>query len=77
MCMFFFVFCCFLIIYVVLSTVLLIYLFYIFVYNIYAMCGVELKDRGKVMDWLLILGFIEAVGRLSMESSVCWHEHMC
>ena len=41
-----------------------------------AMCGVRFKNRKRSKDVMLMLGFSETVGHLSMANSVCWHGHV-
>ena len=38
-----------------------------------AMCGVQLKDRKRSMDLMLMLGLSEAIDQLAMACSVCWY----
>ena len=41
-----------------------------------AMCGVQLKDRKRPMDLMLLLGLNEMIDELSMANSVCWYGHV-
>ena len=41
-----------------------------------AMCGVQLKQRKRCKDLMLILGFIEANDQLTMANSVSWYGHV-
>ena len=42
--------------------------------KIRAMCGVQLKDRKRAMDFMLMLGLNEAItDQLTMANSVHWH----
>ena len=40
------------------------------------MCGVQLKDRKRSMDLMLMLGFNETIDQLAMVDSVCWYGHV-
>ena len=40
------------------------------------MCGVQLKDKERSMDLMLMLGLNETVDQLSMANSVRWYGHM-
>ena len=37
-----------------------------------AMCVVQLKDRKRVSDLMMLLGFNEAIDQLAMANSVHW-----
>ena len=37
-------------------------------------CEVQLKDRERAKDLMLILN--EAIGQLAMENGVCWYGHV-
>ena len=41
-----------------------------------AICGVQLKDRKRSIDLLLLLGLHETIDQLAMASSVCWYDHV-
>ena len=41
-----------------------------------AMCGVQLKDRKKSNDLMLMYGLNENINRLAMANSVCWYGHV-
>ena len=41
-----------------------------------AMCGVELKDRKRVKDLMLMLGLNEAVDQLVVTNNVCLYGHV-
>ena len=38
-----------------------------------AMCGVQLNDRKRTKDLMLMLGLNETIDQLAMASSVCWY----
>ena len=40
-----------------------------------AMSGVQLKDRKRSNDLMLMSGLNEAIDQLIMTNSVCWHSH--
>ena len=40
------------------------------------MCGVQLKDRKRLMDLMLMLRLIETMDQLAMANSVRWHKHV-
>ena len=40
-----------------------------------AMCRVQLKDRNRSMDLMLMLGFNETIDQLAMANSACWYGH--
>ena len=40
------------------------------------MCGVQLKDKKRCMDLMLMLGLNETVDQLSMANSVRWYGHV-
>ena len=41
-----------------------------------AMCGVQLKDRERDEDFVLVFGFNEEIELLAMANSVRWHGHV-
>ena len=41
-----------------------------------AMCGVQLKDRERSTDFMLMLGFKETIDQLAMANSVHWYGHV-
>ena len=41
-----------------------------------AMCGVQLKDRKRSMDLMLMLGLNETIDQLAMENSFRWYGHV-
>ena len=41
-----------------------------------SMCAVQLKDRRRPMDLVLILGLKETINQLLMVISVCWYDHV-
>ena len=41
-----------------------------------AMCGVQLKDRKRSKDFMLILDWNEIIDRLVMANSDCWHSYV-
>ena len=41
-----------------------------------AMCGVQIKDRKKYKNLMLMLGLNETIDQLAMANSVRWHGHM-
>ena len=41
-----------------------------------AMCGVQLKDRKRSIDFMFMLGFNETIDQLAMANSVCWYGHV-
>ena len=41
-----------------------------------AMCGVQLKDRKRSMDLMLMLGLNETIDLLAMANSVHWYGHI-
>ena len=41
-----------------------------------AMCGVQLRDRERSMDLMLMLGLNETMGQLAMTNSVRWYGHV-
>ena len=41
-----------------------------------AMCGVQLKDRKRSMDLMLMLGLKETIDQLAMANSVSWYGHV-
>ena len=41
-----------------------------------ATCGVQLKDRKRSTDFMLILGLNENLYQLAMANSVCWYVHV-
>ena len=40
------------------------------------MCGVQLKDRKRSIDLMLMLGLSDTVDQLAMANSVCWYGHV-
>ena len=40
-----------------------------------AMCGVQLKDRIRSMDLMLMLGLNETIDQLAMANSFRWYGH--
>ena len=40
------------------------------------LCGVEVKDRKRSMDLMLILGLNETIDQLTTAISVCWYGHV-
>ena len=40
-----------------------------------AMSGVQLKDRKRSKDLILMLGLNETIGQLAITNSVPWHGH--
>ena len=40
------------------------------------MCGVQLKNRKRTKDLMLMLGLIETIDQLAMANSVHWHGHV-
>ena len=41
-----------------------------------AMRGVQLKDRKRSTDLMLMLGLKETIDQLAMANSVCWYAHV-
>ena len=41
-----------------------------------AMCAVQLKDRNRANDTMVMLGLNETIEHFAMASSVCWHGHV-
>ena len=41
-----------------------------------AMCGVQLKDRKRSTDFMLVLGLKETIDQLSMAKSFRWYGHV-
>ena len=41
-----------------------------------AMCGVQLKDRKRYMDFMFMLGLNVAIDQLVMTISVRWYGHV-
>ena len=41
-----------------------------------AMCGVQLKDRKRSTDLMLMFCLSETIDQLVMASSVCWYSHV-
>ena len=41
-----------------------------------AMCGVQLKDKKRSMNLMLMLGLKETIDQLAMTNSVCWYGHV-
>ena len=41
-----------------------------------AMCGVQLKDRKRSTDLMLMLGLSETIDQLTMANSVHWYGHV-
>ena len=41
-----------------------------------AICGVQLKDRKRYTDLMLMLGLNETIDQISMANSVCWCGHV-
>ena len=41
-----------------------------------AMCGVQLKDRKRSMDLILVFGLNETIDQLAMANSVRWNCHV-
>ena len=41
-----------------------------------AMCRVQLKDRKRSTDLMLMLGFNETIDQLAIANSVRWHGHV-
>ena len=41
-----------------------------------AMCGVQLKDRTRSLDFMLMLDLNETIDQLAMANSVCWNGHV-
>ena len=41
-----------------------------------AMCGVQLKDRKRSTDLMLLFGLKEAIDQLAMANSVRWYGHV-
>ena len=41
-----------------------------------AMCGVQLKDRKRSKDLMLMLGLNETISQLAMANNVCWYAHV-
>ena len=39
-------------------------------------CGVQLKDRKRCTDLMLMLGLTETIDQLAMASNVCWYGHV-
>ena len=39
-------------------------------------CEVQLRDRKRSMDLMLMLGFIETMDELAQANSVCWYGHV-
>ena len=37
------------------------------------MCAVQLKDRNRADDLMLMLGLNETIDQIAMEISVCWY----
>ena len=42
-----------------------------------AMCGVQLKDRIRSMDLMLILGLNEAIDQSDTGNNICWMVMSC
>ena len=40
------------------------------------MCGVQLRDRKRSIDWMLMLGLNEAIDQLAMANSIRWYGHV-
>ena len=40
------------------------------------MCGVQLKDRKRSMNLMLMLGLNETINQLDTGNSACWHGHV-
>ena len=40
------------------------------------MCGVQLKDRKRSKDLMLLLGLKETIDQFAMANSVPWYDHM-
>ena len=40
------------------------------------MCEVQLRDRTRSEDLMLMLGLNETIDQLAMANSVCWYSHM-
>ena len=40
------------------------------------MCGVQLKDRRRSTDLMLMLGLIETIDQFAMANSVRWYGHV-
>ena len=41
-----------------------------------AMCGVQLKDRKRSTDLMIMLGLNETIDQLAMANNVCWNGHV-
>ena len=41
-----------------------------------AMCGVQLKDRSRSMEFMLTLGVNETIDQLAMVNSIHWYGHV-
>ena len=41
-----------------------------------AICGVQLKDRKRSMDFMFMLGLKETIDQLAMANSVHWYGHV-
>ena len=41
-----------------------------------AMCGVQLKDRKRAENLMLMLGLNESIDQLTMVNSVCWYGYV-
>ena len=41
-----------------------------------AMCGIQLKDRKRSKDLMLMLGLMETIDHLAIVNSVCWYGHV-
>ena len=41
-----------------------------------AMCGVQLKDRNRSTDLMLMLGLTETIDQLAIANSVCWYGYV-
>ena len=40
------------------------------------MCGVQLKDRKRSTNLMLMLGLFDTMYQLAMANSVCWYGHV-
>ena len=41
-----------------------------------AMCGVQLKDRKRSTDFILMMGVNETIDQLAVANSVHWYRHV-
>ena len=41
-----------------------------------AMCGVQLKDRERSTDLMVMLGLRVTIHQLAMANSICWYGHV-